>query len=915
MIITGAARRKTEMALRCGIKLRSFAAVLLICTIGWSLPSHASVDWTYEYTDDFDTAKAETDSYDHSIFWPEMAFPPCEPHLYYSSRFGKPARALMFMAYEEQPAHLNYCFPTEQGPEYAVRSITGTMEFDVLFPSKSQVWSLGSYLLYSASQDGQSWTTPASLSAGHHSMAINSKQGTCYVAFSGSAVLFDNLQVHLNRPSRDIFVPEDFETIQEAINAASDGQIIEVAPGVYSGSGNRDIEFRGKAITLRSAAGPDVTVIDCGGLSGGNQYDGNSHRGFYIHEAETSETVLQGFTIQSGRIGGSEIPPDNMVWNLSPTHPVGGGIYCEFSGPSIINCRIINCRAEIGGGIGCVGASPVISDCVIMNCRAGGFGPAESGGRGGGIGLIRQCSARIINCNVKDNTGYYNSFGGGLYCRNSAARVVGCDISHNNASGNINGGGVYCSGLLADMMLQNCIISHNTAENGAGIFAEAERGIETTECIGVDCPRCRVTVANCTVAHNRISNPMPSSAAGGVYSNCGNITVKNSIVWYNDGSQMILIDPHSNSPVVFSDVQGGYPGSGNIDEQPLFAPTGIPDYHLQSLYGRYVPQSGQWVRDGEHSPCIDAGDSSDSVGQEPVPNGKRINMGAYGGTKEASKSYSYTVYHVDGSNGRNANSGFTEAAAFATIQKAIDTADDLDLILVWPGVYTEAIDYKGKAVTVQSASDAAVLQAPGDKAVSFYTAEQADSVLKNFVITNSNTGIFIEAGSPTISHVTVVGNDYGIAAWAGASPHISNSIFWNNKDGDLFGADAWFSFVEEFAPLGGDSDVDPDPLFADPYNGDYHLKSERGRYRPSTDEWILDDVTSPYIDAGDPSENPATERMPNGGRVNMGAYGRTAYASMSEWQITGDISRDGVVNMIDFVMLAEDWLHKAQWRD
>ena len=76
MIITGAARRKTEMVLRCGIKLRNFAAVLLFCSIGWSLPAQASVNWPYEYTDDFDTAQAETDSYDHSVFWPEIAFPP-----------------------------------------------------------------------------------------------------------------------------------------------------------------------------------------------------------------------------------------------------------------------------------------------------------------------------------------------------------------------------------------------------------------------------------------------------------------------------------------------------------------------------------------------------------------------------------------------------------------------------------------------------------------------------------------------------------------------------------------------------------------------------------------------------------------------------------------------------------------------
>jgi len=57
-----------------------------------------------------------------------------------------------------------------------------------------------------------------------------------------------------------------------------------------------------------------------------------------------------------------------------------------------------------------------------------------------------------------------------------------------------------------------------------------------------------------------------------------------------------------------------------------------------SSTGRWDPKSQGWVRDGLTSPCIDAGDTSIPVGPEPVPNGGIINMGAYGGTVEASKS-------------------------------------------------------------------------------------------------------------------------------------------------------------------------------------------------------------------------------------------------------------------------------------
>jgi hypothetical protein len=101
---------------------------------------------------------------------------------------------------------------------------------------------------------------------------------------------------------------------------------------------------------------------------------------------------------------------------------------------------------------------------------------------------------------------------------------------------------------------------------------------------------------------------------------------------------------------------------------------------------------------------------------------------------------------------------------------------------------------------------------------------------------------------------------------------------------------------------------DIDPLFVDPENGDYHLRSERGRYWPEHDVWVLDDVTSPCVDVGDPSMGPVNERMPNGGRINMGAYGGTPYASMSEWPIAGDLNRNGIVDLSDLVVFCEQWL-------
>jgi parallel beta-helix repeat protein len=479
------------------------------------------------------------------------------------------------------------------------------------------------------------------------------------------------------------------------------------------------------------------------------------------------------------------------------------------------------------------------------------------------------------------------------------------------------------------------------------------------------------------------------------------------------------------------------------------------------------------------------------------------------------------VYYVDGVNGSDLNNGSSLETAFATIQMGIDTANDGNTVLVYPAVYNEAIDYKGKAITVQGVATTAsvpTIETPDDFAVSFYTAEEPNSVLKNFVIRGSFLAVFIAGASPTISNLTVVDNKSGVEAYASSEPNISNCIFYNNTDGDLFqcqarytwtqdgtvpveeglvsywnfdegtgttaydsagdnggtiygatwttgvlggaldfngddgvyvepsageasplnmyntdltisswvkirgttetavvarakplhiayllgvkankayantyrsghwylfteeilGTDSWYHIVGVFersadtgriyvngvkeaeGPMTTDSlsndaitkigcrkdttdkafdgiidevrlydralsaeEIDliyqgafgggADPLFADAGSGDYHLKSERGRYWPEHDVWVLDDATSPCVDGGDPAVEPSGERMPNGGRINMGAYGGTPYASMSEWTIAGDINQDGVVDFRDFAIIAESWLEAAAW--
>ncbi len=248
-------------------------------------------------------------------------------------------------------------------------------------------------------------------------------------------------------------------------------------------------------------------------------------------------------------------------------------------------------------------------------------------------------------------------------------------------------------------------------------------------------------------------------------------------------------------------------------------------------------------------------------------------------------SHTVSAHYVDAVKGSDRNDGGSPERAFATIQKAIDCTTDGDVVNVRPDFYREQLCFRGQAITVQGAGDAAILEAPGRFAASFYMGEGPDTVLRNFVITNSHVGVAVTDCSPTLENITVVSNDWGIEAYRDAHPHIVNCILWGNLESDLFGCTATYSCIQREVP--GEGNFSDDPLFADPMNGDYHLRSQCGRYWPEHDIWVLDDVTSPCIDAGEPSADFSHERSPNGGRINIGAYGGTPSASCSARLLPG----------------------------
>ncbi len=242
-----------------------------------------------------------------------------------------------------------------------------------------------------------------------------------------------------------IRVPSDQPTIQAGIDAADDGDTVLVADGTYSGSGNTNLSFKTRRITLKSENGPSACIID----------GENKSNGFYFDLHEEADSVLSGFTITNCKTFGN-----------------GSAINC-YTSPTITNCIITkNTTDDYGGGIYIYSSSPNISDCIISQNKAGYSG--------GGIYCAGGTVANITRCTITGNESGWD--GGGIYCFISSPTITNCLINANSANygggigfasaapGIINstitanlvdldGGGVYCH--WATPTFTNCIVWGN----------------------------------------------------------------------------------------------------------------------------------------------------------------------------------------------------------------------------------------------------------------------------------------------------------------------------------------------------------------------------------------------------------------------------------------------------------------------
>jgi hypothetical protein len=225
-----------------------------------------------------------------------------------------------------------------------------------------------------------------------------------------------------------------------------------------------------------------------------------------------------------------------------------------------------------------------------------------------------------------------HSDGGGMYNDGGSPTIANCVFRYNVAG---NGAGIANTG--GSPVVTNCIFSGNSASiSGGGIY---------------NVNYSHSTIANCTLSRNSAG-----SLGGGIYNLLSNSVVANSILWSNSEGgitdELSQIHTVSGSPIVnYSCIQGlsgSLGGIGNIGEDPCFADAAHDDYHLKSVGWRWNTITRSWDFDRRAtSRCIDAGNPGSPLRNELLPDdidpslpdiamNIRVNMGAYGGTSQAS---------------------------------------------------------------------------------------------------------------------------------------------------------------------------------------------------------------------------------------------------------------------------------------
>ena len=513
-----------------------------------------------------------------------------------------------------------------------------------------------------------------------------------------------------------------FKTIQEGVDAASDGDTVTVAQGLYV----ERVRFNGKNIVLTSTDPLERSVVASTIIDGNRAWSVLSFLG-----TETEACVLSGFTIQNGNGGGI----------VGVSHS-GGPI----THATIKNNIITGNRTHGGNGGGIAGCDGTIENNTISGNSAHEFD--ERGGYGGGLA---RCNGTIRNNTITANTAAGDYGGGGLYECDGA-------IHNNTITGNWgadDGGGLYrCDGTI-----ENNTITGNSADYGGGL-SNCDGTIQNNMIAAnsADCGgglyRCDGTVQNNTI----VGNSAAWEGGGGLYDCRG--AIRNCIIWQNTAPTNPQLGDESSIPT-YSCIQGwSGGGEGNVSQDPLFVDPDGPDNDPATYEdNNYRLSAG--------SPCIGAGMNRDWMwaatdldGNARVINGT-VDMGAY-------EYISGGDWYVDDSV-PSPGDGTSPATAFKTMQEGIDAASDGETVMVLKGTYVENIQFKGKNIVLTSTDphNAAVVAGTiidgnqSGSVVRFLGTETEACVLSGFTIQNGkgeDGGAILGGMYPALTRATIRNN-------------------------------------------------------------------------------------------------------------------------------------------------------------
>lgn len=390
-----------------------------------------------------------------------------------------------------------------------------------------------------------------------------------------------NFRTHIQSA---LVVPDDFPTIQSAVDIALDGDTIFVLPGIYY----ENVSFRGEDVVLASnyiltsdSADIQNTIIDGSQLSQGDSL-GSVIR---IYMGETISTKIIGFTIQNGK---------GVAFGIqSYMGRSGGGFFVDHSGVSISNNIIKDNSAAApnyskGGGICLINSPAVIEDNQIENNISEG----RNYGYGGGI-----YSTGLEELVIRNNT-IINCVGNGISLFGSNGVIDHNIIAYNE------GHGMWAQSK--DPVVSNNFIHDNT-EYGIAVnygFLYIDTNVIVNNGGGISSRASGMDVVNNTIVGNN------GPALRKFWHNNVDIAFENNIVWDNNVSgDQILLEESVTLTASFNDIQGGQDnvfigesvvlawGSGNILSDPLFCDAPDDNYSLH-----------------ENSPCVGAGSDSNNMG-------------------------------------------------------------------------------------------------------------------------------------------------------------------------------------------------------------------------------------------------------------------------------------------------------------